>query len=267
MSQVLATRRGRRWMKLHTLAVLAFLYLPLVILIVFSFNVSRQTAEWQGFTLKWYAMLWSDRAIHHALSNTLQAAGLTTLLATLIGVPAGLALGRYQFPGRTGTQALLYLPLVIPEIVFAASAMTLFGVLKMELGMITIVISHVVFSVSYVAIIVQARLAGMDGSLQEAAADLGAKPLATFMRVTLPLILPAVVAGAVMAFIISLDDYLITSFVTGPDSATLPVRIYAMVRGGITPEINAVSTLMLAATTLLMLLAQWMMGPRKLSEA
>jgi spermidine/putrescine transport system permease protein len=258
--QALATRSGRRLLALHTLAVFGFLYAPLLVLIVFSFNQAKQTAVWEGFTLDWYRALVGDKSIHEAVMNSLKVATLTTLLATLIGVPAGLALGRYRFRGKLATQALVYLPLIIPEIVFAAAAVTLFGLLRWRLGLTTVVLSHLVFCVSYVAIIVRARLETMDPTLEQAAADLGAGPLSAFCRVTLPLMLPAIIAGAILSFTVSLDDYLVASFVAGPGATTLPLRIYSMLKTGITPEVNAVSTVVLVGTAALLLIAQWLLG-------
>jgi spermidine/putrescine transport system permease protein len=250
---------SRRALAAYTALVYVFLYAPIVILVIFSFNAARRTATWEGFTLQWYARLAENPLIRQAVINSLKVAAVATVIATVMGAMAGLALARYRFRGRLATGILLYLPLVIPEIVLAAALLSLFGVIRMELGFWTLVIAHVVFSVSYVSIVVQARLAGMGVSLQEAAADLGAPPLAVFARVTLPQLAPALVAGALLVFTLSLDDYLISSFVAGVGNTTLPLRIYSMVKTGVTPEVNAVCTLLLLVTLVLICAAHWLL--------
>ena len=183
-------------------------------------------------------------------------ATITTVIATVIGTLAALALARGKFRGKGATQAALYLPIIIPEIVIGAALVTFFGVAQMRLGLTTVVIAHVAFCISYVAIVVRARLAGFDRSLEEAASDLGAGPWDTFRRVTLPIILPGIVAGALLVFTISIDDYVITSFVAGVGATTLPIQIYSMLKVGVTPEVNAVSTLLLLLTVVLIVIAQ-----------
>ncbi len=240
----------------HAWAVYLFLYLPILVLIVFSFNQSRQTAVWQGFTFDWYVKLAGNERILKALQNSLVVAGFTTVIATVIGTAAALAMGRHRFRGQGTSQALLYLPIVIPEIVMGFAMATFFGVVQWRLGVSTVVAAHIAFCIPYVAIVVRARLAGFDRSLEEAAMDLGAGPWSTFFRVTLPVLLPGIMAGALMVFTISIDDYVITSFVAGPGATTLPLQIYSMVKVGVTPEVNAVSTLLLVATVIMILAAQ-----------
>jgi spermidine/putrescine transport system permease protein len=252
-------RESQGPLAVYTLLVYLFLYAPILILIVFSFNQSKQTAVWEGFTLDWYAALLHDELIYNAATRSLIVAGLTTLISVAIGTPVGVALGRYRFRGAMPTQVLLYLPIIIPEIVMGVALATFFGIIGMEPGLLTVLIAHVTFCVSYVAVLVRARMAGMDPALAEAAADLGAGPVATFFRVTLPLLAPGILAGALLVFTISLDDYLITSLVAGPETTTLPMRIYSMLRTGVTPEINAVSTLLLLFTVLLILAAQMLL--------
>ncbi len=186
-------------------------------------------------------------------------AGITTAVAVLLGTPAALALARLQFRGKRPTQALLYLPVIIPEVVLGAALVTFFGAVEMRLSLWTVVIAHVVFSVSYVAIVVRARLAGLDPALEEAARDLGAGPFETFRRVTLPLAAPGIAASALLVFTLSIDDYVVTSFVAGVGATTLPLHIYSMLKVGVTPEVNAVSTLLLAATVVLIVLAHGLM--------
>lgn len=246
---------ARRWLALHTALVYLFLYAPIAVLAVFSFNAGRQTAVWDGFTLDWYGKLLDNEVLLRSVRNSLLVAGITTAIATVLGTLAALALGRYDFRGRRGTQALLFLPVIIPEVVLGAALLTFFGVVEIRLSLWTVVIAHVVFSVSYVAIVVRARLSGLDPSLEEAARDLGAGPFETFRRVTLPLLLPGIVASALLVFTLSIDDYVVTSFVAGVGSTTLPLHIYSMLKVGVTPEVNAVSTLLLAVTVVLIVLA------------
>jgi spermidine/putrescine transport system permease protein len=255
-------RRTRApFLRLHAALVFLFLYAPIAILVAFSFNETSQTAVWRGFTLEWYRKLAGNDVLLATVRNSLIVGAAATALATVFGTLAALALGRHRFRGEGFTRNLLYLPIVIPEIVIGAALVTFFGVAGLRLSLVTVVIAHVVFSISYVAIVVRARLSGFDRSLEEAALDLGARPVQTFFRVTLPLILPGVVAGALLVFTISIDDYVITSFVAGVGATTLPLQIYSMLKVGVTPEVNAVSTLLLAATVVLILVAQRLQQP------
>ena len=240
----------------HSGLVYLFLYFPIAVLIVFSFNRARQTARWEGFTLSWYGRLADNALILKALKNSLFVAGVTTVVATVVGTLAALALARYDFRGRRATQGALFLPIIIPEVVMGAALVGFFGAVGLRLSIWTVVAAHVAFSISYVAIVVRARLAGFDRSLEEAARDLGAGPLATFFRVTLPLILPGIVAAALLVFTLSIDDYVITSFVAGVGATTLPLQIYSMLKVGVTPEVNAVSTLLIVVTVVLIVAAQ-----------
>jgi spermidine/putrescine transport system permease protein len=218
---------------------------------------------WDGVTLDWYRRLRDDAPLLAAVRNSLTVATCTTLLATVLGTLAAFALGRDQFRGKRSTQALLMLPVVIPEIVLGAALVTFFGVARMRLSLTTVVIAHVVFSISYVAIVVRARLAGLDPALEEAARDLGAGSFDTFRRVTLPLLFPGIVASALLVFTLSIDDYVITSFVAGVGATTLPLHIYSMLKVGVTPEINAVSTLLLAVTIVLIVAAQRLLQEKR----
>ena len=248
-------RRG--WvLALYAWLVYAFLYAPIAILVLFSFNRAKQTAVWEGWTLEWYRSLASNDLILSSVKNSLIVGLASTAIATVIGTLVALALGRHALRGEGFTRSLLYLPVIIPEIVLGAALVTFFGVLAFHLSLWTVVIAHVVFCVSYVAIVVRARLSGFDRSLEEAALDLGARPMQTFWRVTLPLITPGIVAGALLSFTISIDDYVITSFVAGVGATTLPLQIYSMLKVGVTPEVNAVSSLLLAVTVVLIVIAQ-----------
>jgi ABC-type spermidine/putrescine transport system permease subunit II len=248
-------------LRIYAWLVYVFLYAPIAILVLFSFNKASQTAVWQGFTLEWYRSLAQNELILAAVRNSLIVGCAATAIATVIGTLVALALGRYEFPGQGLTKNLLYLPVIIPEIVVGAALVTFFGVAALRLSLLTVIIAHVVFSISYVAIVVRARLSGFDRSLEEAAADLGARPMPTFWRVTLPLILPGVVSGGLLVFTVSIDDYVITSFVAGVGATTLPLQIYSMLKVGVTPEVNAVSTLLLVVTIVLIAVAQRLQAP------
>jgi spermidine/putrescine transport system permease protein len=247
---------SRRLLAVYTALVYLFLWGPIAVLAVFSFNAGRQTAIWRGFTLDWYRRLLANDALQGSVRNSLTTAALTMVIATAIGTLAALALRRTSFPGRGATLALLFLPMVIPEVVLGAALLTFFGTIGLRLSLVTVIIAHVVFSVSYVALVVRARLAGLDPALEEAARDLGAGPVETFRRVTLPLITPGIAASALLVFTLSIDDYVVTSFVAGVGATTLPLHVYSMLRVGVTPEVNAVSTLLLAGTIVLIVAAQ-----------
>lgn len=246
---------SRRLLALHATSAYLFLYLPIVILIVFSFNQSRFGARWTGWTLDWYRQLVRDERIGDAFRTTLLIATTSTVIATIIGTLLALALERYQFRGRKAIDTTLYLPIVIPDIVMAVSLLAFFSLafrflngslgLQLRSGLGTVIISHVAFNISFVAVVVRASLRNFDRRLEEAAQDLGANPWHTFRRITLPLILPGILGGALIAFTLSLDDFVVTFFTSGPGVNTLPLEVYSRVRRGVTPEINAVSTLML----------------------
>lgn len=239
-----------------TFLVYVFLYAPIAVLVAFSFNRSRLSARWLGFTTEWYRSLWHNELIFNSLANSLAVALLATLISVLFGTLAALGLARGRVRGRAAIDALIYLPLVIPEIVVAVALVIFFSLTRFQLSLTTIVIAHVTFCISYAIIVVGARLASTDLSMEEAALDLGANERQTFLRVTLPLALPAVISAALLVFTTSFDDYLITSFVAGVKSTTLPLEIYSMLKRGITPEINAVSAVILLATIPLVYIAE-----------
>jgi spermidine/putrescine transport system permease protein len=205
--------------------------------------------------LQWYEALLQDQLIQRALKNSLIVAFAATVVSTVIGTLAALAMQRYEFRAKGALEGLFYLPVIIPEIVLAASLVIFFGFIRFTLGMTTVILAHIAFCMSYVIIVVRARLEGFDRTLEEAAMDLGANELQTFFRVTLPVIAPGVLSGALLAFTISIDDYIITSFVAGVGSTTLPLQIYSMVKTKVTPEINAISTLLLIPTILLIVIS------------
>jgi spermidine/putrescine transport system permease protein len=247
-------RRGSA-LVLFSALVYLFLYAPLLVLVVFSFNAGRLSGAWEGFTLQWYARVLADPQVLGSLRNSLLVAFLATLACTALGTAAALAFHRHP-PRRPGpVEALLLLPMVVPEIALASALLLFFAALHLRLGLVTVVLAHVSFAVSYAVIVVRARLSGFDRTLEEAAMDLGARPARTFFKVTLPGIAPGVLAAALLVFALSIDDYVVTSFVAGVGATTLPLHIYSMVKSGISPEINAVSTLLLLATSLLLLAA------------
>ena len=240
---------------LGTVLVYLFLYAPIAVLILFSFNSTRSTQVWTGFSFEWYGQLLGDPTILQALRTSLVVGVTSTLIATVIGTLTALALSRHRFRGQTVADSAIYMATVMPEIVVGVSLLVFFVAvfqpIGVDLGITTIVIAHVAFTISFVTIVVRARLAGMDRSVEEAAQDLGASPLQTFFRVTLPLILPGVMAGGLLAFTLSFDDFVITFFVSGVGSTTLPLKIYSMIKFGVSPVINALSTVVLVATLFL----------------
>jgi spermidine/putrescine transport system permease protein len=235
--------------------VYLFLYAPIFVLMFFSFNSTRSTQVWTGFSLEWYGELLRDQSVHDAFRTSLIVGVVATAIATVIGTFAALALSRHSFRGQTSADTAIYAATVMPEIVVGVSLLSFFVAINpftgIELGISTIIIAHVAFTISFVTIVVRARLSGMDRSIEEAAQDLGASPVQTFLRVTLPLILPGVMAGALLAFTLSFDDFVITFFVSGVGSSTLPLKIYSMIKFGVSPVINALSTVVLVATMLL----------------
>jgi len=229
----------------------AFLYLPIVLLVVYSFNASRLVTVWGGFSTQWYAALFRNEALMGAAWVTLRIGLVSATVATLLGTLAALALVRYgRFRGRTLFTGMVYAPMVMPEVITGLSLLLFFVAVGLDRGFWTIVLAHVTFTMCFVAVVVQSRLVTFDRALEEAAMDLGATPLRTFFFVTLPLIAPAIVAGFLLAFTLSIDDLVIASFTAGPGATTLPMRIYSQVRLGVTPEINAASTILIALVTI-----------------
>jgi spermidine/putrescine transport system permease protein len=239
-----------------TSLVYLFLYAPIVVLVILSFNSSRFSTIWQGFSLHWYELAWKDKELVASLRMSLFIALATTVIATGIGTAAAIALARYRMKFKQIAEAFVYLPVIIPEIVIGFSTAGLFGLLGISFGVSTVIAAHVAFAISYVVFVVRARVAGFDSKLEEASLDLGATPVQTFLRVTLPLILPGIISAALLVFTISLDDFVITSFVAGPGASTLPIKIYSMVKTGVTPEINAISTILLVATIILVFVSE-----------
>lgn len=255
--------KRRSWPLLSVLAFgYAFLYVPILLLILYSFNESRLVTVWSGFSLKWYGELLHNRQLLDAAWLSVRIAAVNATIALVLGTLAANALVRHgRFRGRTGLELLLTAPLVMPDVIIGLSMLLLFVALQQTIGwpdgrgFSTITIAHITFSLAYVAVVVRSRLARMDASLEEAAMDLGARPLTVYRRITLPLIAPALLSGWLLAFTLSLDDLVIASFVSGPGSTTLPMVIYSSVRMGVSPQINALATLVVALVALAVVIA------------
>ena len=247
--------RVPRWVFGVSLLVYAFLHVPILVLVVFSFNDSKFSVDWAGFTMDWYYRLLERPDILRGLKASLIVGGASTVISAVLGTMIALALARHRFRGRTVFEGFLYVPIVTPEIVVGISLLILFALVKIPLGLTTIVIAHVAFCLSFVVIVVLARLDGMDRTLEEAAMILGADEVTTFWKVTVPQLWPGILSGALLAFTMSFDDFVITSFVSGSGSSTLPIVVYGMVRRNVEPSINAISTIILLVTTGLIYLA------------
>ncbi len=240
---------GRKtWVRLTMLATFFFLYFPIVALIAFSFNDSKRNITWQGFSLRYYIKAYENAQLHEAFLNSLIVAGISTLVSTLLGTMLGLALYRYRFPVQGPYEGMVHLPIVIPEICLGVAMVAFFSVIEMPLGLFTITVSHIAFSIPFVAVVIRSRMAGFDRSLEEASTDLGASQWQTLWNITYPYMKPGIVAGALLAFTLSLDDFVITFFTSGPGSTTFPIKIYSMVRFSVTPEVNAASTVLIVLT-------------------
>lgn len=237
-----------RFLTVYAWVVYGFLYLPILLLVVLSFNQSRLSSVWNGFTLDWYVKLWQNELLWQAARNSLLIAGLTAVIATVLGTMMALALFRHRIPGVAAVEGLLFLPLVLPDIVLGVGGLVLFTAMGIKLGLSTVLAAHVGVSIAYVVLVLRARMAAIDRSLEEAAMDLGARPWQVVRHITLPLLAPGILAGALLAFTLSLDDFILAFFTAGPGSTTLPLRVYGMVKTGITPEVNALSTVLLVVT-------------------
>jgi spermidine/putrescine transport system permease protein len=245
-------RKNPAWLWMISCAVYAFLYVPLIIVVVYSFNDSKLNAEWVGFTLDWYRKLFHNDEMLTAAGNSLVIALIASAASTVLGTMAGYALHRYKLKLLP---ILVLTPIAIPEILMGVSLLIFFVMLNITLGLLSITLAHIAFCIGFVAIVVRSRLAGMDESLPEAARDCGATPWQAFRLITLPLIMPGVIAGALMAFTLSIDDFVITFFTAGANASTLPLQIYSMIKTVVTPEVNAVSTLLVGLTLVLIIIA------------
>jgi len=240
----------------YILFVFAFLYVPIAIIIMYSFNAGNSNVVFSGFTLDWYTKLFNDDNVITALINSLTIATMSTIISAVIGTIGAFGLKRYEFKGKGMINFLVYIPIVIPEIIMGISLLAFFSALNMDFGVLTLILAHTTFCIPFVLINVKSRLSGFDLSIEEAAMDLGASKLTVFRTITLPLILPAVVSGAMLAFALSLDDVVINILLSGPESTTLPIKIFAMLRFGQSPEINALCTIMLLTTFVVLILSQ-----------
>jgi spermidine/putrescine transport system permease protein len=253
-----------RWLIAFTALCLFLMHLPVLVLVAFSFNASKFSVAWTGFTWGWYRRLLERDDILHALQASLVVGASSTVIAVAVGTLIALALARHPFRGRTMYEGLLYVPIVTPEIVTGISLLILFVFLRIPLGLTTIIIAHVAFCIPFVVVVVSARLAGMDEHLEEAAMTLGADEITTFRKITLPVLWPGILSAALLSFTLSFDDFVITSFVAGSGSSTLPLVIYSMVRRNVEPSINAISTVIVVGTSLLLYLADRLSRPRAL---
>lgn len=241
---------------IYTILVYLFLYLPIIVLVVFSFNKSKLNSVWTGFTFKWYQSLFHNAAILTAMRNTLLIGFISTVVSVFIGTITAVGIYKSKFKYKSLFESFLYVPVVIPEIVLGIALLAFFSQVHIPMGLITLIIAHITFSISYVVIVVKARLDGLEPELEEAAMDLGATPRKTFFKVILPIIMPGIAAGALLAFTLSLDDVIISFFVAGPASTTLPLKVFSMVKFGVTPEINALSAIMLIVTVFAVVLSE-----------
>jgi spermidine/putrescine transport system permease protein len=248
----------QRWLfGAWTLLVFAFLYIPILLLIVFSFNSSRLNIRWEGFSLKWYGALLENAPLLGAFKNSLIVATATTVLATLLGTIGAWMLYRYRFPLQRVIGLLIFIPMVMPEVLMGVSLLAEFvHLLRLPLGYVTLIIAHTTFCFPFVLVGIQARLQGLDPFLEEAAMDLGATPAQAFRLVIVPYLMPSIIAGALMSFTLSLDEYIVSVFTTGAQSQTLPLKVYGMAKVGLNPQLNALSTIFVIATILLVLFSE-----------
>jgi len=250
-------KEQRKWQgavkNLYLLLVFIFLYLPIGVIVVFSFNTSRMNILFEGFTTEWYRSVFKNAILMEALRNSLFVGVASTILATVIGTLGALGMHKYQFPGKRMLDKLIYIPMVIPEVVLGIALLSIFSLSGIGLSLGTLILGHVTFCIPFVLLNVRARLAGMDACLEEAALDLGATPIKAFFFVILPAIAPAIGSGAILSFTLSLDDVIVSFFTTGPDSMTFPLKILSMVKTGVTPEVNAITTLLMLVLVVLII--------------
>ncbi|HMQ52167.1 MAG TPA: ABC transporter permease [Anaerolineae bacterium] len=260
---------GQQFLVANAVLVFLFFYLPILALVIFSFNAGEIPTVWEGFSLRWYASLLESEATVNAFRNTMIVTFISTIISTIIGTMVSLVMERYNFPLKLPFDAVLYMPIIVPDIVIALATLLFFNLiafnivqnllgLQWGLGLTTIIIAHVAFNISFVATIVRARLVDMDPNLEQAARDLGANEWQVFRRVTMPILMPGIVSGALLAFTLSLDDFVITFFVSGPGSTTLPLLVYSQLKFGVEPDINALTSVMLLFSIGLVLLSQFL---------
>jgi len=267
-------RDARRWLSgprlqmslfgAWTAVVFAFLYIPIVLLVVFSFNSSRLNIRWEGFSLRWYGELFANKTLIMAFQNSMLVACATTVLATVLGTIGAWMLYRYRFPFQRAIGLLIFVPMVMPEVLMGVSLLVLFvQLLNLPLGFTTLIIAHTTFCFPFVLVGVQARLHGLDPAMEEAAMDLGATPVQAFWKVIVPYLMPAIVSGALMSFTLSLDEYIVSVFTTGAQSQTLPLKVFGMAKVGLNPQLNALSTLFIVGTFVILVGSEILTRNRK----
>lgn len=261
---------GRRlWLRATLVVVFVLLYAPILTLIAFSFNDSKRNIVWQGFTLKYYVVAWNNASLVEAFVNSLTIAVMCTVVATVLGTMIALLLWRFRFPGKTAYEGFVSLPIVVPEICMGVAMLVFFARIgwpndlpwPLNLGAITI--AHIAFAFPFVAMVVRSRLTGFNRELEEASRDLGASEWQTFRHVILPYMRPGIIAGALLAFTLSLDDFVITFFTSGPDTVTFPVKVYSLVRRGVSPDVNAASTILILITVIATFIAVKLQSPER----
>lgn len=241
---------------IFSMLVYTFIYIPVFILVIFSFNDQKANTNWVGFTTEWYIKLFHDSELLSIFGNTLMIAILSTILAVVIGTIGAVGLVRFNFKGKSIISNALYVPIVIPEIVLAVALLSIFSAINFPLGMITLILGHTTLTVPFVIITIKSRLSGFDQSIEEASMDLGANRKTTFLKVTLPMIMPGVMSGGFLAFTLSLDDLIISNFIAGTKCMTFPVKVYSMVKSGVSPEINALTTILIGILLVGLLLSK-----------
>lgn len=246
------------WQVIFTALMFFFMYLPIAVLTFYSFNKSRYSAGWEGFTLAWYGKLFEDTRILAALQNSLTVAFCAVAVAAVIGTLMAVGLAKYKFRGKSLYVGVSYLPLIIPDIAIAVATLVFLAAVGIRLSLWTIVAAHIVFCLAYVALVVSTRLADLDPNLEEAALDLGATPVEAFLKVLLPQLIPGIVSGCLLAFVLSLDDFLIASFTAGSGATTLPMEIFSRIRTGVKPDINALSVMLILVSGSLAVVAEYM---------
>ncbi|MBW4554733.1 MAG: ABC transporter permease [Trichormus sp. ATA11-4-KO1] len=244
------------WQAVFSVTIFIFMYLPILVLGFYSFNQSPYSANWQGFTLDWYHKLFSDERILSALKNSLIVAFCAVGISAVLGTLMAVGLARYQFPGKKLYRGVSYLPLIIPDIAIAVATLVFLAAFAIPLSLWTIVAAHVVFCLAYVGLVVASRLTNLDPHLEEAALDLGATPIQAFIKVLLPQLMPGIIAGCLLAFVLSLDDFLIASFTSGSGYNTLPMEIFSRIRTGVKPDINALSVLLISVSAIVAFIAE-----------
>jgi spermidine/putrescine transport system permease protein len=263
---------NRLWLKLLFAGIIFVLYVPIITLIAFSFNTDKRGIVWRGFTLDNYVKAWNNASLQEALINSLMIAFIATIISTILGALTALLLWRFRFPGKGAYEGFMALPIVIPEICMGVSLLLFFintGMMDLSVhlvwpfNLLNIIIAHVAFCFPFVAIVVRSRLVGFNRQLEEASKDLGASEWQTFWSIIVPFMMPGLVAGALLAFTLSLDDFVITFFTSGPETVTFPVKVYSLVRRGVSPEINAASTVLIVITVIATILAMKLQAPAK----